>query len=119
MDPRSIFALVFLTILLGCHAAPKSDTGASPNPGMPKQNPDPARLSQDWKRVDVDGLFFLSLPADMKKQNVRGIDSSVGEYRNERMKVYFDYGIYSNDLESFSDKPDYKEDLKQIGGRKA
>ena len=86
---------------------------------MPKQSPDPAKPGPGWKRVDADGLFFLSLPEDMKKQDVRGIDSSVGEYRNGRMVVSFDYGIYSNPLESYSDKPEYKESLKNIGGKKA
>jgi len=119
MNPRSIFVFFCLAILLCCHTAQKSETSASPVAGMPKQNPDPTNPGPGWKRVDADGLFFLSLPEDMKKQNVRGIDSSVGQYRNGRMVVSFDYGIYSNPLESYSDKPDYKENLKNIGGKKA
>jgi hypothetical protein len=119
MNPRSNFVFFCLALLLGCHTAHKSEISASPGAGIPKQNPDPTNPGPGWKRVDADGLFFLSLPVDMKKQDVRGIDSSVGEYRNGRMVVSFDYGNYSNRLESYSDKPEYKENLKNIGGKKA
>jgi len=119
MNPRSIFVFFCIAILLGCHTPYKSEISVTPDPGMQKQSPDPTKPGPGWRRVDADGLFFLSLPADMKKQIVRGIDSSVGEYRNGRVVVSYDYGIYSNPLETFSDKPEYKENLKDIGGKKA
>jgi hypothetical protein len=55
----------------------------------------------------------------MEDQKVQGIDSFVGEYRNERMRVSFDYGIYSNALNEYSSEPEYKKILKKIGGKEA
>jgi hypothetical protein len=119
MNLPSIAVFFCLALFGACHTTHKLGISASPDPETPKQSLDPTKPGPGWKRVDADGLFFLSLPEDMKKQEVRGIDSSVGQYRNGRMMVSFDYGIYSNPLESYSDKPDYKENLKNIGGKKA
>jgi hypothetical protein len=119
MNPRSFVLFFCLALFGGCPTAHKSEISASPHPETPEQSPDPTKPGPGWKRVDADGLFFLSLPKGMKKQNVQGIDSSVGQYSNGRMVVSFDYGIYSNRLESYSDKPGYKENLKDIGGKKA
>lgn len=119
MNPRSIVVLFCLALFWSCPTAHESEISVSPDPETPKQSLDPTKPGPGWKRVDADGLFFLSLPEDMKKQNVRGVDSSVGQYRNGRMVVSFDYGIYSNPLESYSDKPGYKETLKSIDGKKA
>src|SRR5262245_12821922 len=119
MNTRGIVVFFCSALFGGCHTAHNSAISAHSHLETPKQSLDPTKPGPGWKRVDADGLFFLSLPEDMKKQNVRGIDSSVGEYRNVRMVVSFDYGIYSNPLESYSGRPEYKESLKNIGGKKA
>lgn len=63
-------------------------------------------------------LHFLR-PAGHKAEDVRGIDSYVGAYRNAEMRVSFDYGWYSDQLNSYSKEPKYKESFAELSGRKA
>ena len=83
------------------------------------QTPEPPTLKPGWKPIDAGGRFSFHLPEDMQPQNVHGIDSYVGEYRNKNLRVTFDYGLYSNSLDTLSSQPEYKEFNRVIGGRKA
>jgi len=83
------------------------------------QQPGPPTLKPGWKPIDAGGRFSFHLPEDMQPQNVHGIDSYVGEYRNKNLRVTFDYGLYSNSLDALASQPEYKEFNRVIGGRKA
>lgn len=43
--------------------------------------------------------FRLRAPADLKKQDVQGIDSLMGQYQSPTMKLTYDYGWYSDPLD--------------------
>ena len=79
--------------------------------------------ASDWKMFEL-GDFSVSLPSDMRSVPVRGIDSHVGEFQGEGLKVDFDYGLYSNpltrrDLSSSRDLQSFSEDWTLIDGRRA
>jgi len=52
-------------------------------------------IPKDWKKFSNDSFSFYA-PVTLKKQDVRGIDSFVEEYKNEDFTVEFDYGWYEN-----------------------
>lgn len=72
-----------------------------------------------WQKIDAKGHFTFYVPPGMKAGDVRGIDSYVGAYRNAEMRVSFDYGWYSDPLNSYSKGPEYKESFVELSGRKA
>lgn len=78
-----------------------------------------ASTSKGWQKIDAKGRFSFLVPSGMRKRDARGIDSYVEEYRGGDMRVSFDYGRYSDPLDSYSDKPEYQETFIDIDGRRA
>ena len=85
----------------------------------PHQRNDQQMLKQRWERVEVTGAFSFLVPAGLEKQNVRGIDSEIGEYRSNQLRVSFDFGLFSDNLVAYSGMPEYKEMTTEIDGKKA
>ena len=77
-----------------------------------------AKIPPTWSRINLDYLAFYG-PADLKDQHSRGIDSAVWDFRNDRMTLAFDYGMYSNDLKDLVSEPQYRERWFMVDGRKA
>ncbi len=86
--------VVVVMVLLGC--------GQSAGPEVPA----------GWVVYDARGVFTFRGPADLKDQQVQGIDSFVGEYRSDRFEVYFDYGIYGGDFKEAT----YEKSAVVVGG---
>ena len=104
-----ITLLLFLMLLLpGCQSKSQNATTAE----TPK-------LKEGWKIINADGKFTFHIPENMQKQDIHGIDSYAEEYRNERMRVSFDYGIYSDPWDKYSSEPEYKEIKEVISSREA
>jgi hypothetical protein len=80
--------------------------------------PPQTTIPDGWKKIELKAFSFYA-PPDMKNQNVRGIDSAVWEFRNRRMTVNLDYGMYSDDLEFHKDQPEYRTEWLRIDGKKA
>ena len=55
-----------------------------------------------WKKVDAKQFSFF-IPPDMKLVPTRGIDSYVESYRGTTIDLNFDYGPYSDSLNSYKD----------------
>lgn len=72
----------------------------------------------EWREEDLTA-FSLLLPADMVKEDVEGTDSFVGQYNRDGMTLSFDYGWYSNPLNSFCDQPEYQESQIELSGKPA
>src|SRR5690349_13873542 len=102
------FISLLTIILLNWHSTPRQSSNANA-----------PELKSGWKRVDAQGRFSFHLPETMQPQEVHGIDSYVGQYRNDRMQVLFDYGMYSNPLDTFFNSAEYREIKKQIGNLSA
>src|SRR5215475_282732 len=66
-----------------------------------------------WKKIE-NSSFSFSVPSSFRKTGARGIDSFVEEYMTERIKLSFDYGIYSNNFEDWPKETKF-EDLKVNG----
>jgi hypothetical protein len=76
-----------------------------------------AQVPPRWQRTDL-GRFSLSLPPDMKKVDVKGIDSSVWEFKNSGTTLAIDLGsYYSEDLSTYKDWPDFHEEEVKIDSR--
>ena len=75
--------------------------------------------SNEWQVVDSSCQFFFEAPGTLERTSFGGIDSCVGEYGGPGMKLSYDYGGYSDPLDSYSDNADYKEELKVIDGFEA
>lgn len=67
-----------------------------------------------WTSVDA-GPFSLMLPPGWVYEPGQGIDSFVGTIRGDGVEMYFDYGIYSNDLPAQGD-PAHNVTFETIGG---
>jgi len=72
----------------------------------------------EWVRINAKGFSFLA-PTAMKAEDVKGTDSHVGRYTSSQMRIEFDYGRYSSNLDGFKGRPDYQETITEIGGKKA
>lgn len=75
-----------------------------------------------WQRVDAKGRFSFYLPPDMKKQDVRGIDSFSWEFGNGRLFVSFDHEpeavlVYERRENEYG--KGYQESEVKVDGRKA
>jgi hypothetical protein len=85
---------------------------------LPRLNEIAAATGDPWQRIDA-GPFSFQAPADMTRTSLRGIDSYVAGYENERCRLSFDYGVYSDPLRSYGDKPEFEEQMTEIDGRPA
>lgn len=57
-------------------------------------------VPQDWQTIRVDNAFAFKAPPDLKPEPVQGIDSFVGKYTSPTLEVTFDYGRYSDAMNS-------------------
>jgi hypothetical protein len=82
------------------------------------QTPTDARseLRSGWKRVGAEGGFSFQLPKDMKEKKVQAIDSYVAQYENDSLRIFLDYGMYSNPLDKLSNESEYIEIKRTIAG---
>jgi uncharacterized protein YcfL len=108
MKTRITLLLLLVLILPGCKSISQNTTKA-----------EASMLKQGWDIINADDKFIFYIPQNMQKQDSQGIDSYVEEYRNENMRVSFDYGIYSDPLDGYSMEPEYKEMKEVISGREA
>ena len=86
---------------------------SGPGPALSPTN----EIPSDWQFIDA-GSFTLYLPPDWKFNKLQGIDSSVGEFAGDGVKLRFDFGRYSNSLAEDSD-PNYTVTYEIIDGHKA
>ncbi|HYZ93909.1 MAG TPA: hypothetical protein VFA34_16170 [Actinomycetota bacterium] len=88
----------------------------SPSPS-PTRAPTPTPLA--WKRAD-ERTFSFEVPADMKKEDVQGIDSQVGRYHSETLFLGYDYGWYGSDCtKEHGDEAERRGEVTTIDGREA
>lgn len=52
-------------------------------------------ITNGWKIIDT-GAFTIEVPSGYKYYRQKGIDSFVGEIRGKDLKIFFDYGYYTN-----------------------
>jgi hypothetical protein len=84
---------ILAVALIGC-APSMASSGAVGSASWPPSEP----VAAGWKRIQVGEAFSFEAPADTQAVALRGIDSAVGGYKNDRFNVTFDYGAYSNSL---------------------
>lgn len=60
----------------------------------------PEPLAPSYRRVWCHDSFSFFLPADMVAEKVAGEDSIVGAFAGPKMRLSYDYGQFSNPLES-------------------
>ena len=99
------FLLLIPILIVSCNSIPLQTSKSSPS-----------ELKPGWKSVEAGGSFSFHLPSTMREQKVQGIDSYVGQYRNNNLQVSFDYGMYSAPMDKYSNEAEYKEIKKKIGG---
>ena len=75
----------------------------------------PEKIPNDWKLFQASTNFSFWGPPDLKEENVRGIDSYVGQFVSPKMTLTFDYGMYSNPLND----PKYKREATTVDGKDA
>lgn len=73
---------IVFSLMGGC-SAPAPSPPAIPQPG--------------WKLVK-NQHFSFAIPDSFKEVEVHGVDSFVGQFEDEGIKLMFDYGMYSNDF---------------------
>lgn len=78
-----------------------------------------AEPADDWVTIKAGRAFRFEAPPDLKSVPVQGIDSFVGRYRADRFALQFDYGLYSNSLQSLREDPRYEAETFELDGRQA
>jgi len=69
---------------------------------------------------EIDATYFtFHIPVYMVKTRSQGIDSHVGGYKSARIRLGFDYGVYSDPLDYDSGLPQYQASTIEVDGRKA
>jgi hypothetical protein len=63
----------------------------------------PEPLPRTYRRVWSGNAFSFFVPPDLAEDNVEGEDSVVGAFTGPKMRLSYDYGRYSNPLESEND----------------
>ena len=102
---RLIFSTVFIAITCG---VTDSNHSAAQN----------QVVGDEWVRVHVCHISFLT-PRDLKRTDVKGLDSCIAEFANDRMRLYMDYGHYSSAKEKSPRDFDFKEQSMVVGGKTA
>jgi hypothetical protein len=76
------------------------------------------RSARFWITFKAGKAFFFRAPPDLIEKRVKGKDSFVGKYDNPALELSFDYGMYSDPLESEGYR-DWKFRNTTIDGRRA
>jgi hypothetical protein len=74
-------------------------------------------VAGDWHKVDA-GPFSILAPLDWGFHQLEGVDSFVGEFVGDSVRLVFDFGAYSNPLKE-EKKPEYVVSYESIGGFRA
>lgn len=78
--------------------------------------------SQNWQKINADGLFTFDLPESFRKTEMTGVENYLGEYRNNETRFLFiwaDTASNSFDARRESDMEEYRETKTVVDGRKA
>jgi hypothetical protein len=108
---RATFAHVppLLTVFIAvAFAIPAFDHAAAQNQAV----------NDEWVTVHVCHLSLL-LPKDLKRTDIRGIDSCMAEFTNQKIRLYLDYGYYSGPKVKSERDVDFKEQSILIDGKTA
>ena len=62
------------------------------------------------------GNFTVDLPAALVSQRQQAVDSPAATFEGEGLKVILDAGPFADRLESHLGRPDYREELTELGG---
>lgn len=76
-------------------------------------------IPEGWKLVEVNDLFLLHLPPELAPAEAHAVDSTVGQFESENCSLYYDYGLFSNPLDSYKQRSSYEEKRTEIGGHSA
>jgi hypothetical protein len=77
------------------------------------------QTNPDGSIVIDTGPFDVTLPPGWDYTPRQGIDSHVGEFNGKGVKIFFDYGWYSGNLNAYENDPLYAASHETIDGREA
>lgn len=120
-------ATILLSVLLCAAHSLVSVAGQQPQAQLVRRCCSPCQATNEpvptgWQKIEVEGIFTVSLPPELRRSSASGIESLYRYYSNGRMSFYFVYEPYSYlsyDSRMGEGKMNYKESLLEIGGRKA
>jgi hypothetical protein len=90
-----------LALLAGCNASDST-----------------VKVPDTWVTINAGKAFSFRAPPELVEQPVQGIDSLVGKYDSPTLELLFDYGRYSDPLES-EDYREWKFRNTTIDGKRA
>lgn len=77
----------------------------------------PCDPKSGWALAD-EVTFTMSVPCDLERKDAQGIDSQIGKFESNTLRLTYDYGMYSNPLTS-TPGPNAKVSHETIGGLSA
>lgn len=104
--PKMLLAGILSILVIGCSAPP-------PSP--------PVTPPEGWKLVKNEHFSF-AIPESFQEVEVQGVDSFVGQFLDDGIKLTFDYGMYSNDFRDWPAETKYQtirigNETARIGSR--
>jgi hypothetical protein len=120
-----LFSLLVTLNVLACGNAPTAsrpsgqDSSTLPQTNAPGACAALFAIPEGWTEIQAGDTLSFLLPSGFVEQSVQPIDSLIGEYRSSDSRVFFDYGSYSDPLESYSSQNNYREERLGIRCRAA
>lgn len=76
-------------------------------------------IPNDWQLVRIGHTFSFSLPPELAPDDVQVLDSLFGQFSHDACSLYYDFGRFSDPLNSYAERATYQEEAVTIDGHRA
>ena len=75
-----------------------------------------SQIPKGWKLIDLDRFSFL-LPESMDDKKVKGIDSQIWRFEDDKISLSIEKGIYTNDFQNLKRSFEVQQEKVVIDGK--
>jgi hypothetical protein len=73
----------------------------------------------DWKPIEVTDDLTFFVPPDAQEEEVQPIDSIFGIVNGPGYQIIYDYGRFSEAVDTYQDRPDFRSKSRKMDGWQA
>lgn len=71
--------------------------------------------TNEWKTFEI-GKYKIEFPSNFSFKEEQGLDSYIGKIESNELVVEFDYGVFTNRLETYENNPEYEVKIDSLEG---